>query len=78
MYNLKSRLFLTWFVHFFLQVDTGSECKLLPIKLYKSLTGDTNLCTLCMYMGKNIVIVISLLDQPHGRSNEPFIFAWME
>ena len=24
------------------QVDTGSECNLLPIKLYKSLTGDTN------------------------------------
>ena len=24
------------------QVDKGSECNLLPIKLYKSLTGDTN------------------------------------
>ena len=24
------------------QVDTGSECNLLPIKLYKSLTGATN------------------------------------
>ena len=28
------------------QVDTGSECNLLPIKLYKALTGDTNLSML--------------------------------
>ena len=28
------------------QVDTGSECNLLPTKLYKSLTGDTNLSML--------------------------------
>ena len=78
MYKFKSRLFLTWLVHFFLKVDTGSECNLLPIKLYKSLTGDMNLCMLCMYLEKNRVFIISLLDQSHGRSNEPSIFAWME
>ena len=41
------------------QVDTGSERNLLPIKLYKSLTGDTNLCMLCMYVGKDILTVVS-------------------
>ena len=71
MYNFQYRLFLTWFVHFSFQVDTGSE-------LYKSLTGDTNFRMLYKYVRKNIVIVISPLDQSHGRSNEPSIFAWME
>ena len=49
-------------------VDTGSECNLLPIKLYKSLTGDTNLSML-RKCNKSIVSYTGERRQIAGKIN---------
>ncbi|CAH3138109.1 unnamed protein product [Porites lobata] len=50
------------------QVDTGSECNLLPTKLYKSLTGDTNLSML-RKCNKSIVSYTGERRQIAGKIN---------
>ena len=64
------------------QVDTGSECNLLPIKLYKSLTGDTNFSMLrkchkpiVSYTGKRRQITGKInLRVWHKRSTQTLTF----